>query len=162
MDVGNEIANNIWRSAMSTFGVKIDYHFHQQTSITNHIYVGLNKISTNVYQLHSSKNSFIKPHVHSFDIESSIITWFIAWALLEGQFALHQYLYKFQTNNGPGIIVKIEKYMHENLHFDLRDNAIENYILGLALTNKKWLKTRVEHQLTTQTDIRTEILLNNW
>ena len=37
--------------------------------------------------------------------------------------------------------------MHRTLHFDLRDNAIGNYTLGLALTNKKRLKTMVEHQL---------------
>jgi hypothetical protein len=36
-------------------------------------------------------------------------------------------------------------------HFNLRDNAIENYTLRLVFTSKKWLKTRVEHQLTAQT-----------
>jgi hypothetical protein len=75
-DIGNEIASNIWRSAMSTFGEKIDHHFQVQTSITNHIYAGLDESPTNVCQLHFSKKSFIKPHVDSLDMESSIITWF--------------------------------------------------------------------------------------
>jgi hypothetical protein len=149
---GDEIASNIWRSAMSTFGEKIDHHFHLQASTTNHIYVGLNESSTNVCQLHFSNNSFIKPPVDSLDMESSIITWFIAGASLKGQFALHQYFYKFQTNNGHILFVKSEKYVHGSLHFDVRDNAIDNYTLGLALTNKKWLKTKVKHQLTTYTD----------
>ena len=112
--------------------------------------------------MHFSKNSFIKSHVDSLDIESSIITWFIAGAPLKGQFALHQYLYKFPTTNGPGLFVKSEKYVHGTLHFDLEDNAIGNYTLGLALTNKKWLKTRVEHQLTAQTDSRTRIPLKKY
>jgi len=68
---------------------------------------------------------------------------------------LYQYVYKFQTSNGPALFVKSEKYVYHTLHFDLRDNAIKNYTLGLALTNKKWLKTKVEHQLTAQTDRRT-------
>ena len=73
-DIGDEIASNIWRSAMSTFGEKIDHHFQLQASTTNHIYVRLDESPTNVCQLHFSKNSFIKPHVDSFDMESSIIT----------------------------------------------------------------------------------------
>ena len=81
---------------------------------------------------------------------------------MKGQFALHQYLYKFQTTNGPGLFVKCEKNVHRTLHFDLRDNTIENYTLGFALTNKKWLETRVEHQLTAQTDRRTEIPLKKY
>jgi len=136
---------------MSTFGEKINHYFQIQASTTNHIYVGLDESPTNVCQLHFSKNLFIKPHVDSLDMESSIITWFTAGAPSKGQFAVHQYLYKFQTNNGPGLFVKSEKYVHGTLHFDLRGNATENYTLGLALTNKKWLKTRVEHQLTAQT-----------
>jgi hypothetical protein len=48
-------------------------------------------------------------------------------------------------------VCKKRKICARDIHFDLRDNAIENYILGLALTNNKWLKTRVEHQLTAQT-----------
>jgi hypothetical protein len=74
---------------------------------------------------------------------------------------VHQYLYKFQTNNGPSLFVKSQKYVHGTLHFDLRDNEIENYTLGLALTNKKWLKTRVEHQLTAQTKKPTRISKKN-
>jgi len=156
-DIGDEIASNIWKSAMSTFGLNIKHHFHQQLSTTNHIYVGLDESPTNVCQLHFRKNSFIKPHLDPSDMESSIITWFTFGDPLKGQFALHQYLYKFQTNNGPGLFVKSEKYIHGTLHFDTRDNPIENYTLGLALTNKKWLKTRVEHQLTTQTKRPIEI-----
>lgn len=150
-DIGDEIASNIWKSAMPTFGQKIDHHFRQQSSTTNHIYVGLDESPTNVCQLHFSKNSFIKPHVDSLDMESSIITWFTSGAPLKGQFALHQYMYKFQTSNGPGLFVKSEEYVHGTLHFDTRGNTLENYTLGLALTNKKWLKTRVEHQMTAQT-----------
>jgi hypothetical protein len=33
-DIGDEIASNIWRSAMSTFGEKIDHHFQVQASTT--------------------------------------------------------------------------------------------------------------------------------
>ena len=73
-DIGDEIATNIWRSAMSTFGEKIDHHFHLQASTTNHIYVGLDESPTNACQLYFSKNSFIKPHVDSLDMESSKIT----------------------------------------------------------------------------------------
>ena len=51
----------------------------------------------------------------------------------------------------------MKKYVYGILHFDLINNEIENYILGLALTNKKWLKTMVEHQLTAKTDRRTGI-----
>jgi hypothetical protein len=51
---------------------------------------------------------------------------------------MHQYLYKFQINNGLGLFVKSEKYVLGTLHFDVRDNAIENYTLELALTNKKY------------------------
>jgi hypothetical protein len=160
-DIGDEIASNIWRSAMSTFGEKIDQHFQVQASTTNHIYVGLDESPTNVCQLHFNKNSFIKPHVDSLDMESSIITWLTAGAPLKGQFSVHQYLYKFQTNNGPSLFVKSQKYVHGTLHFDLRDNEIENYTLGLALTNKKWLKTRVEHQLTAQTKKPTRISKKN-
>ena len=105
---GDEIANNIWRNAMSIFGEKVDHHFHLQTSTTNHIYVGLNESPTNVCLLHFSKNSFIKPHVDSLDIKSSIITRCTAGASLKCQFALHQYLYKFQTNNKLGLFVKSE------------------------------------------------------
>ena len=68
---------------MSTFGEKIDHRFHLQPSTTNHIYVGLDESSTNACQLHFSKNSFIKPHVDSLDMESSKITWFIAGAPLK-------------------------------------------------------------------------------
>ena len=50
-DIGDEIANNVWRNAMSTFGEKVDHHFHLQTSTTNHIYVGLDKSSTNISDL---------------------------------------------------------------------------------------------------------------
>ena len=78
-------------------------------------------------------------------MESSIITWCTSEASLKCQFVLHQYLYKFLTNNGYGLFTKSEKYVHGTLHFNVRDNAIENYTLGLALTNKMWLKTRVEH-----------------
>jgi hypothetical protein len=136
---------------MSTFGEKIDHHFQVQTSTMNHIYVGLDESSTNVCQLHFNKNPFIKPHIDSLNMKSSIITWFTARAPSKGQFAVHQYLYKFQTNNGPGLFVKNEKYVYGTLHFNLIDNAIENYTLRFALTNKKWLKTRVEHQLTAHT-----------
>ena len=80
---------------MSTFGEKIERRFHLQASNTNHIYIGLDESPTNVYQLHFIKNSFIKPHIDSLDIESSLITWFTAKVHLKGQFALHQYLYKF-------------------------------------------------------------------
>jgi len=47
-DIDNEIASNIWKNAMSTFGEKIDHHFHVQASTTNHIYVGLDESPTNV------------------------------------------------------------------------------------------------------------------
>lgn len=47
--------------------------------------------------------------------------------------------------------------MHGTLHFDLRNNAIENYTLGHVFTNKNRLKTMVEHQLTTQTNKHIEI-----
>jgi hypothetical protein len=72
-DIGDKIASNIWRSAIFTFGKKIDHHFQVQASTTNHIYVGLDESPTNICQLHFSKNSFIKPHVDSLDMESSII-----------------------------------------------------------------------------------------
>ena len=94
-DIGDEIATNIWRSAMSIFGKKIDHQFHLQISTINHIYVGLDESFTNACQLHFNKNSFIKLHVDSLDMESSIITWFTTGAPLKGQFTLHQYLYKF-------------------------------------------------------------------
>ena len=84
-------------------------------------------------------------------MQSSIITWFTAAAPSKDQLAVHQYLYKFQTNNGHGLFVESKKYVHGTLHFDLRDNAIEKYTLGFALNNKKWLKTRIEHQLIAQT-----------
>jgi hypothetical protein len=70
----DEIANNIWRNAMSTFGEKVDHHFHLQASTTNYIYVGLDENPTNVCQLHFSKNLFIKTHVDLLDMKSSIIT----------------------------------------------------------------------------------------
>jgi len=98
--------------------------------------------------LHFNKNSSIKPHVDALDMKSSIITWFTSRDPLKGQFALHQHLYKFQIKNGPGLFVKSKNYVHGTLHFDTRDNAIENYTLRLALSNKNWLKTRVENQLT--------------
>ena len=60
------------------------------------------------------------------------------------------------------MFVKSEKCVYGTLHFDLKNNAIENYTLALALTNKKWLKTRVEHQLTAQTNRRTVILLKKY
>lgn len=143
---GDEIASNIWKNAMSTFNEKIHHHFHQQVAITNHIYVGLNESPTNVCQLNSSKNYFIKPHVDSLDLETSTITWFISNTSSKGQFSLHQYLYKFQTNNELYIFVKIKKYVHGILHFDTRENVIEIYTLRLAFKDKKWLKTKVKHQ----------------
>jgi hypothetical protein len=74
---------------------KLTMIFYLQISTTNHIYVGLDESPTNICQLHFSKNSFIKPHVDSLDMESSIIRWFITRAPLKGRCALHQYLYKF-------------------------------------------------------------------
>ena len=52
--------------------------------------------------------------------------------------------------------------MHGTLYFDLRNNAIDNYTFGVVLTNKKWLKTMVEHQLTAQTDKHTGIPLKKY
>ena len=74
---------------MSTFDEKINHHFHLQASTTNHIYVGLDESPTNVCQLHFSKYSFIKPHVDSLDMESTIITRLTTGAPLKDQFALH-------------------------------------------------------------------------
>lgn len=58
------------------------------------------------------------------------------------------------------MFIKNEKYVHGTLYFDTKDNPVKIYILikiitillYIAFTNKKWLKTKVEHQLTAQTD----------
>lgn len=48
--------------------------------------------------------------------------------------------------------------MHGTLHFDTRYNPIGNYMFGVALTNNKRLKTKVEHQFIIQTNKSTGIL----
>jgi hypothetical protein len=146
-DMGDECASNIWHSLLPKFGEVIDYYFYKQAYSTQYICVGLEDKPTNVAQLHISKNSFIKPHIDPLDLESSIISWFTNGEPHGGEFGLFQMLYKFKTNNAPGLFLQSEEFAHGTLHFDTRGNELDNYTLGVALTNKKWLKTRSTNQL---------------
>ena len=80
---------------------------------------------------------FIKLYVDLLDMKSFVIRWFVVGAHLEGYFALHQYLCKFQTNNRHSLFVENKKYVHGILYLDMKNNATENYTLGFVLTNKK-------------------------
>ena len=78
---------------MSTFGQKIDHHFHQQANTTSYIYVGFDESSTNACQQQFSIFFlFIKPYIGSLDMESFIMTWFTCGDPFKGQVALHKYI----------------------------------------------------------------------
>ena len=102
-------------------------------------------------QMHISKNSFIKPHIDMNDLESSIITWFSEGHPEGAEMGLFQMLYKFKTNNGSGLFLRSEEYVHGTLEIDTKGNDLENYTLGVALTNKKGLITRATNQLNANT-----------
>jgi hypothetical protein len=42
----------------------------------NYIPIGLDGYTTQVHQMHISKNSYIKPHIDVFDLDTSFISWF--------------------------------------------------------------------------------------
>jgi len=85
------------------------------------------------------------------DLESSIITWFTKGHPKGAEFELFQMIYKFSTNNGSCLFLGSQEYVHNTLIIDTKGDGLENYPLGIALTNKKRLMTRSTNQLNART-----------
>jgi hypothetical protein len=109
--------------------------------------IGLDRYITQVYQMHISKNSYIKPHIDMSDLDASFISWFAKGNPYGGCFGIFQHSLKFDNNNGAGIFVLRKFIIHGTLNIDL--NLLSHIIfkLGFALVNKRWLCTRLQNQL---------------
>lgn len=150
-DLDDQCASNIWKSLMPHFRTKIKNQFDEQSTSARYLCIGNKENQTNVIQMHISKNSYIKPHIDMNDLESSIITWFSEGEPRGAEFGLFQMLYKFKINNGSGLFVKSQEYVHGTLELDTKGDELQNYTLGVALTNKKGLITRSTNQLNANT-----------
>lgn len=136
---------------MPKLGTQISNYFGKQASAIQYLCIGHKEDPTNVAQMHISKNSYIQPHIDTNDFESSIITWFTQGQPQGAEFGLFRMIYKFRTDNGAGLFIRSEKYVHGTLEIDTRGDALDNYTLGVALTNKKWIITRSTNQLNANT-----------
>ena len=114
-DLGDQCASIIWKNLIPHFGTEINNYFDKQATNTRYLCIGHKDNPTNVMQMHISKNSFIKPHIDMGDLESSIITWFSEGHPEGAEMGLFQMLYKFKTNNGSGLFLKSEEYVHDTL-----------------------------------------------
>ena len=151
-DLGDQCVSTIWKSLIPHFGIQINNYFDKQATNTRYMCIDHEENPTNVMQMHISKNSFIKLHIDMNDLESSIITWFSEGHPEGAEMGLFQMLYKFKTNfNGSGLFFRSEEYVHGTLEIDTKGNDLENYTLGVALTNKKGLITRETNQLSANT-----------
>ena len=71
----DNIASSVWKQ-MDKFGSEVKFFFEDQFYPMNCIPIGLEGYTTQVYQLHISKNSYIKPHIDMSDLNALFISWF--------------------------------------------------------------------------------------
>jgi hypothetical protein len=144
--MGDSIASSIWRH-LDKFGSEIKKFFEDQFYLMKCIPIGLEGYTTQVHQLHISKNSYIKLHIDMSDLDASFISRFTKGHLSGGCFAMFQHCLKFNNNSGAGIFVMSKFITHGTLKFNLDSLSQSNFKLGVALVNKGWLRTRLQNQL---------------
>ena len=113
----------------------------------NCVSIGLDQYSTQVHQMHISKNSYIKPHLDKYDMEASLIAWFTKGDPRGGCFGMFQHCLKFDTSKGAGAFVQSKTTTHGTLRFVHKTLAENVYKARVALVNKQLLSTRIKHQL---------------
>ena len=113
----------------------------------NCISIGLLDYTTQVHQLHISKNSYIKLHIDMSNLDASFISWFTKGHPTRGYFGIFQHCLKFNNNNGVGIFVLSKFITHGTLRFNLKSFSMNNFKSNVALINKGWLCTRLQNQL---------------
>jgi hypothetical protein len=65
----------------------------------NCIPIGLEGFTTQVHQLHISKNSYIKSHIDMSNLDASFISWFAKKQPSGGCFGMFQHCWKFDNKN---------------------------------------------------------------
>jgi hypothetical protein len=83
-DMGDSIATSIWQQ-LDKFGSEVKKLFKDQLYSMNCIPIGLDGYTIEIYQMHISKNSYIKPHIDVSNLDASFISWF-AKRILMGMF----------------------------------------------------------------------------
>ena len=73
--IGDSNASSIWKQ-LDKFGSKVKKLFENQFYLMKCISIGLEGYTTQIHQLHVSKNSYIKPHIDIFKLDASFISWF--------------------------------------------------------------------------------------
>jgi hypothetical protein len=95
--------------------------------------ISLDGYTSQVHQMHISKNSYIKPHIDVSNLDSSFISWFAKGNPLLVCF----------NNSGAGIFVLSKFIIHGTLKCDLNSLSHNIFKLRIALVNKGWLCTRL-------------------
>jgi hypothetical protein len=73
--MGDSIISSIWQQ-LDKFGCEVKKLFKDQFYPMNDVLISLYGYTTQVHQMHISKNSYIKPHIDVFDLDTSFISWF--------------------------------------------------------------------------------------
>jgi hypothetical protein len=119
---------------LDKFGSEVKKFFEDQFYPMNCIPIGLEGYTTQVHQLHISKNSYIKPHIDMSNLNASFISWFTKGQPGGGCFDMFQQCLKFDNNNGARIFVLSKCITHRTLRFNLESLSENNFKLGVVLT----------------------------
>jgi hypothetical protein len=121
---------------LDEFGSEVKELFEDQFYLMNCIPIGLDGYTIQIHHIHIFKNSYIKPHIDVFDLDTSFISWFAKRNPNGGCFGIFQHCLKFDNNNGARIFVLSKLIIHETLKFDLNSLSHNVFKLGVELTNK--------------------------